>query len=320
MKVQFNLTTSECDLDRYRDRADFETMLRGFDGVELMWMGDDTRGIVPPECVVGFHMRCAQYWLDFWNGDLDACVKELGSMENVCAMYGGDTREALIAHYRAELARAKAYGAEYVVFHVSDSGIAGTLRGVYRHTDEAVIDASCALLNAVFDGETEAPALLLENLWEPGLTFTRPEMTARLLDGVAYPNKGLLLDTGHLMHTNASLRTQEEAIIYIRQMLAAHGALAKQIRGVHLHQSLTGAYMMRVRKNPPVLPADAMARSALLFEYVFRVDRHLPFTCPGVRELVEEIEPEYVTFEFISSTRLQHRRMLNRQMRAMGML
>ena len=32
-------------------------------------------------------------------------------------------------------------------------------------------------------------ALFLENLWQPGLTLTRPEITKRLLDKIEYPNK-----------------------------------------------------------------------------------------------------------------------------------
>lgn len=317
MKTQFNLTTSDCDLDRYADRADLCAAMEGFDGVELMWMGEDTRAIVPPERVVGLHMRCAPYWLDFWQGDLAACRRELGSDEMICATYGGLTPDALVAHYRGELARADRYGAEYVVFHVADSSIEETLTGHYRRTNAAVIDGACELMNEVFAGKTDGPALLLENLWESGFTMTQPELTARLLDGIHYPNRGIMLDTGHLMHTALSLRTQCEALAYIHRMLDLHGALCRHIRGVHLNQSLTGAYMRRVMRQPPELPADYAARSAILFSYVFQVDLHRPFTCDGVRELIERIAPEYLTYEFISNDRSEHERMLRRQKSAL---
>ena len=318
MKVQFNLTTSSCDLDRYRDRADLESMMEGFDGVELMWMGEDTRKIVPPERVIGLHMACKPYWLDFWNGDLDACRDELGSDEMIRAVYGGDTRDALTAYYRAELARAMEYGAEYVVFHASDSGIEETLRRRYRHMDAEVVDGVCVLMNEVFDGVTDGPALLLENLWESGLTMTDPEITARLLDGIAYPNKGLMLDTGHIMHTNLALCTQKQALEYIHTMLDRHGPLCRSIRGIHLNQSLNSAYIRRLIRHPPEIPADYAARSALLFEYVFQVDQHKPFICRGVRSLVDRLKPEYLTYEFISSSREQHQRMLIRQRAALA--
>ena len=160
---------------------------------------------------------------------------------------------------------------------------------------------------------TDGPALLLENLWEPGLTMTDPEMTARLLDGVRYANKGIMLDTGHLMHTQPALQNQRQALSYIHTVLDRHGALCKAIRGVHLQQSITGRYMRRIAKNPPELAADYSGRSYQLFEYVFRVDQHKPFTCAGVPELIARIAPEYLTFEFISNDLPQLKRMLHRQ-------
>lgn len=272
MKTQFNLTTCACDLDRFSDQQALLRLMHGFDGVELMCFEDDARGIVPRERVIGLHMNCLTYWLDFWEGRLDACVQELGSMENVRRMYGGDTREALLAHYRRDLENAKKYGVEYVVFHVTDASIPETLRCRFHRTDAEVIDASCELLNLLFDGVTDGPALLLENLWEPGLTMTDPEMTARLLDGVRYANKGIMLDTGHLMHTQPALQNQRQALSYIHTVLDRHGELCKAIRGVHLQQSITGRYMRRIAKNPPELAADYPGRSYQLFEYVFRVD------------------------------------------------
>lgn len=313
MKTQFNLTTSACDLDRFADREALLKLMRGFDGVELMCFEEDTRGIVPKERVTGLHMKCLTYWLDFWEGNLDACVRELDSMENVRRMYGGDTREALLAHYRRDLESAKKYGAEYVVFHVTDANIPETMRCRFHRTDAEVIDAACELLNQLFDGVTDGPALLMENLWEPGLTMTDPEMTARLLDGVRYANKGIMLDTGHLMHTNTALKNQAQALSYIHEMLDRHGPLCKAIRGVHLQQSITGRYMRKVAKNPPELAADYEGRSYQLFEYVFKVDQHKPFTCAGVPELIERIAPQYLTFEFISNDLPQLTRMLHRQ-------
>ena len=56
MKRTFNLTTYSDDLDRYRDRADLLSALRGFDGLELMHCGEDVRGIIPPEKIEGVHL------------------------------------------------------------------------------------------------------------------------------------------------------------------------------------------------------------------------------------------------------------------------
>lgn len=317
MKIQFNITTSDCDLERFSSREEFLDLLKGFDGVELMVCGEDERGIIQPGDVVGLHMSCFYYWLDFWKGDLERCKEEFGTPDVAYTCYGGTTRQALVDRFHADLDHAKKYGAEYMVFHISDSSSRETLTGRYAHTDEEVIDAACELINEALPADEDGPVLLLENLWEPGLTFTRPEMTQRLLEGVRYPKKGIMLDTGHLLHTNLSLRSQKEGVEYIHRCLDAHGELCRYIRGVHLNQSLTGTYMKRVRKAPPKLSDDYNEKMGQLFEYVFQADQHKPFVCPGVRDLVERITPDYLTFEFISNDLDQHKSMLRRQRRAL---
>jgi hypothetical protein len=39
--------------------------------------------------------------------------------------------------------------------------------------------------------------------------------------------KGLILDTGHLLHTNLDLKNQEEGLRYINRMLDEHKDLLK---------------------------------------------------------------------------------------------
>jgi len=159
--------------------------------------------------------------------------------------------------------------------------------------------------------------LLMENLWQPGLTFLRPEMTQRLMDGVKYPNKGIMLDTGHLLHTNLKLRTQGEGLAYIHSLLDMHGDLCRYIRGMHLNQSLTGEYMEQTMLNPPDLSGSYADRIGKMFWHAFAVDKHLPFTCEGIDALVERVSPEYLTFEFITADSTQHRQYLDAQRHAL---
>lgn len=236
MKVQFNLTTSYEDLNRFESRADLLDLMHGFDGVELMQFEDDIRGIIPKERVIGLHMGYFPYWIDFWNGDLESVRKEFDTLEAAYQYYGGNDRSAIINRYRKDLEYAHRWGAEYVVFHVSEAAIAETFLLDYRHTDEEMIDATIELLNELFADEDGSVALLMENLWQPGLTFLRPEMTRRLMDGVKYPNKGIMLDTGHLLHTNLKLRTQEEGLAYIHMLTPTKvGAKAKTLKVQNLN-------------------------------------------------------------------------------------
>lgn len=318
MKIQFNLTTSWDDMRRFQSRDELLDLMRGLDGVELMHFDEDERGIIPPERVIGLHMSYFPCWLDFWNGNEDAVLREFGSMENAHQVYGGCGRSAILNRFRQDLKNAHRWGAEYVVFHISECTIGECFRLQYSHSDEEVIDAVTELLNELFADEDGSIALLMENLWQPGLTFTRPEMTRRLLDSVRYPNKGIMLDTGHLLHTNLSLRTQQEGLDYIHQLLDAHGDLCQHIRGMHLNQSLTGEYMRETMLNPPDLSGDYAERCGQMFMHAFAVDKHQPFTCPGVDALVERIAPEYLTFEFITTDTDQHREYLNAQRCALG--
>ena len=315
MKRTFNLTTFSDDLDRYRDRDDLLSALDGFDGVELMHCGPDARGIVPREKIVGIHLIFFPYWYDFYTGDMAACVRNLGSSEAVRALYGGDTPDALIEAYRRDIEKARAEGAEYVVFHVSDCADEELFTLKYRHTSQEIVEAYIDLLNRLFPEPDGDLILLLENLWHPGLTLTEPEVTRRLLSGVRYRNKGILLDTGHLMHTDLSLRTQEEALKYLYRRVEEQGEeVRKAIRGIHLHQSLTGAYMAAVAAHPPILFIDPIKRMEQVYTHAFACDQHRPFTCPGVREFIRWIDPEYLTLEFISSSRMEQETMLKEQL------
>ncbi len=321
MKVTFNLTTSPEDLDRFRTSEDLEKLLRGFDGVELMYYGEDERKIVPPERILGFHMSNHNYWLDFWREDREALCREYDDLETAKAAFGGTLdKKRLVEVFRRDWALAKRFGALYAVWHVSDASIRESFTRLYRHTDEEVIDAACDVVNEALAGEEDTGlALLLENLWLPGLRFTRPEITRRLMEGIEYPNKGIMLDTGHLLHNDLDLNTQEEGVAYIHRLLDAHGELVKCVRGIHLNQSLTGDYCRKMMEEPPELGKTYRERSWQMFSHAYNVDKHQPFTGEGIRELVDRISPDFLTFEFITDDNTQHESFLRAQREALGL-
>jgi sugar phosphate isomerase/epimerase len=321
MKLSINLTTSPEDLDRFASSAELEALIRGFDGVELMYYGEDERAVIPPERVVGFHMSNHNYWLDFWRRDGEALKREYGDLDTARASFGGTLEpKRLVEEFRRDFALARRFGAAYMVYHVSDAGIEESFTRRYRHTDEEVTDAVCELVNeALADAPDTETALLLENLWLPGLRFTRPEMTRRLMEGIGYPNKGIMLDTGHLLHNDLDLQTQEEGVAYIHRLLDEHGELAKYVRGVHLNQSITSDYCRKMMEEPPELGKTYRERSWKMFSHAYNVDKHRPFTCAGVRELMDRIAPEFLTFEFITDDNAQHAQFLRAQREALGM-
>jgi sugar phosphate isomerase/epimerase len=318
MKTLFNLTTDAHDLCRYKNSEDLSADLAGFDGLELMCYETDERGIVLPGQVVGVHMSFFACWLDFWLGDEQALIKEFDTLKNAELHYGGLHRSALLNRFRADLDSARRYGAEYVVFHVSDCTTQEVYTRRFKHTSAQVVDAACQLLNQLFKDVKDGPALLLENLWYPGLDFTDPELTRRLLEGIDYKNKGIMLDTGHLLHTNPAIRTQEQGLAYIQKQLDAHGDLVGVIRGIHLNQSLTGEYQQRVAGSPPVLESSFLKRQWQLLEHVLQVDLHRPFTCGGIGDFIRRTDPQYLVYEFITRSRDQHRQYLKEQRDALN--
>lgn len=301
------------------ERLRGEIRALGLDGVEGIWAGEDFPPGLPREIVIGYHLTFFTDWLDLYREDRAALERKFGGMENVRRFYGGTDRDTLLALYREDLERAAALGPEYVVFHVSDVSVEEGYTYRWLHSHEEVVGAAVEMINSLLDGRDWPFVFLMENQWWPGFTFTDPRQTGRLLDGVHYGRKGILLDTGHLMNTNPRLRTQAEGAAYIQAMLDKHGGLARQIRGVHLHQSLSGAY---VEANtgflPPGLPRDPVARYAASYGHILRIDRHEPWTDPAIVPVLERIGPQYVTHELAAGDRKRRAELAGGQRRLLG--
>lgn len=54
---------------------------------------------------------------------------------------------------------------------------------------------------------------------------------------------------------------------------------------------------------PHELPEDPAESFRVVYEHIFQLDRHEPFTAAGVKGLVERIDPLYVTYEYITRSR-----------------
>lgn len=286
------------------------------DGIEAVWGGEDFSYRVPRRLRIGYHLTFWPDWLDLWLGDRTALLRKFGSERAWTAFYGGG-RDALLSGYRADLERAVAWGAEYVVFHVSDVSLEEGYTYRWEHSHQAVIDAAAQCINLLLDGRDWPFALLVENQWWPGFTFTCPDLTARLLDAIRYPRKGILLDTGHLLNANPDLKNQCEGVAYLHRMLDEHGALTRYIRGVHLHQSISGAY---VKAHTGSLPEgwadepDYLKRFGVSYGHILRIDTHSPWTCPEIAGIIRRLEPDWLVHELSAPCRAERERKLRLQL------
>ena len=292
MKYQMNFTTSYDDTIRFQSAEELHDFYKkhGCDGLELMplpystaeapdiYLSPKKCPLIVPGMVTGIHCCCIGDWI------------------------GGERKE-LIQHYRKDLDYAMRVGAEYVVFHVVQVDDEEGFTYERKHTDREVIDAAAAFINELLDGQEYSFWFLMENLWWPGLTFLEPEDTRALISQVHYGKKGFMLDTGHYLHTDLDLQTQEEAVEALHRMLDRQKDMIPYIKGLHLQQSLTGDYVKEWLQMPRELPEDPTERFCKVYEHIFRIDKHEPFTAAGVKGLVERIAPMYVTYEYITRSR-----------------
>lgn len=294
----------------------------GCDGLEMMWSGLEMPDDVPREVRVGYHLAYYPTWMDFWRGNRKGLLREFGREDLWTDYYGGSGPERLIQYFREDLDRAEALNARYVVFHVAEVGLEEHYTGQWRHTSEEVIDATAELLNEVLQGRDTRMQILLENLWVPGFTFTEPGLTERILDRIDYPNKGIMLDIGHLMNCNPELRTEEEGAAWVQRMLDAHGELCRYIRGVHLHQSLSGEYG-KVHVGPGCVPENwpqnYYDRLSEAYHHLYQIDRHQPWHSRAIAPILERIAPEYLTHELRNTGPADYFRKLRVQQMAAGL-
>lgn len=303
-----NLVNYDSELERFADKEDLIQFYSkyGIDGLELQKVQELQEKYLHQDMIIGIHLPFFSTWVDFYKGDMEKVLKEYGTMEVVEQIYGGTDKSAMIKVYQEQLEFAHRIGAKYVVFHVCDISIEESFTGKFLHSDEEVIDVSCKLINELLNEKDYQFDFLMENLWWPGLTLTNPSITKRLMDGVNYKKKGIMLDTGHLMHTNEELKTLKEALEYIKAVVSKLGPLKEYIKGIHLHQSLTGERAKSMRDSNIELKQDYWERMCQVYEYIFQLDEHKPFVCEGIREFIEEMNPQYLTYELITRNREEH--------------
>lgn len=292
----------------------------GMDGLEVIWDHMPyTEELPPKSAVVGYHLMFWSNWVDFWQRNEQALLAEFGDWDLIRDYYHGETRQDMVDRYRVDLQRAIDLEAEYVVFHVSEVSLTECFTYDFRFTDEEVIDASAELINQVLDGTDFHGAFLMENQWWPGLRFTDPAMTRRLIDGVEYPDKGIMLDVGHLMSTNTKLRTLGQAADYVLQMYRDHGDLGRYVRGLHLHKSLSGEY---VEESGYRIPDDYTGnywdKYSRVYKHVLQIDRHEPWDDLAVGPLVRTLDPEWVNHELSAWPRAPHLQALATQLKALN--
>ena len=186
------MTTDQCDLARFSSADDLRefTCSHGLDGIEVLPIGKpDSLSWIPPELVPGIHLSYYNSWYDAYIGDEEKVIAEYGSLAEAERILGGPAREIAL-RLRAQLDFCQKLGVKYVVWHVGNITLSETAACRFEHDSASVISAAIEIINAALDGQKYSFDFLVENLWGPGFTFTEPELTRTLLEGIEYPRKG----------------------------------------------------------------------------------------------------------------------------------
>lgn len=310
-----NLSTADSDLQRFSDAEDVRSFLSShqMDGLELLLYEPSDLHVLPSDKIHGVHLGYFPSWLPLYLGDEEKLIAEFGTLADAYAYYGTDTKNGLIEHFRKQLDIASALGARYTVFHVAEVSLQETLDYRFHYADEFVIDCAVSLINEVLRDRNDSFGFLVENLWWPGFRFTSPSLTSRLMQGIQAPNKGIMLDIGHLMHTNIDLVTLEDAAAYIHRQLDTHGELYQHIKGIHLHQSLSGQYVKNMLSQNITLQGSYMERLFASYGHIMHIDTHRPFLSKSMIHIIERIQPEYLVYELITTSLEDHAQCIDAQ-------
>lgn len=291
----------------------------GLDGLEVLTAFDGT-GDVPPYAVEAVHLPFWMDWMPLWLGR-DCCV-EAFSPNEMRYFRGGCSRGELVDNMIGYLADGASLDPAYAVFHLCNTSIGEVLTGRQENGSRAVLLAAAQLLNeavASFPGGEPPMRLFFENLWWEGLTFLDADDADFFASSLSFSNWAFLVDTGHLLNTTTLCRDEEEAADYIVDVIRRlPGYLRDRIEGVHLSLSLTG----RLRSAPdwhetaPV--SDLKQRLDRAWQKMVLTDEHRPFETSACCRIIEVLEPEYLTHEFICRSPGERREKIMTQRKALG--
>ena len=290
----------------------------GLDGIEHLIYGKEIPEPAFKDSSVGVHLAYWPYWVGFWKNNKSRLKREFKSAKarNDC-YFGALNKDEWLSVIQQHLIAATAVKPEYMVWHVSEADVQETYTFDFQYSDLEVLEAAADVFNAVSMAVPSHITVLFENLWWPGLTLLDPRLADHLLSGTHHQRTGLLLDTGHLMNTSTNLATEDEAVRYVRRVVRGLGGLRTSIYGMHLHRSLSGAFVRR--RMAEAEREDLQPRGfSEVFDYISHVDEHQPFRTAAVQALVEDVQPKFLVHEFIQDSMEDWEQKVHVQRHALG--
>lgn len=269
------------------------------DGLEIIRCGGSKA--IQPDMVTGVHLPFFNFWMDYYNKNEKRVLREFGDSKVARKFYQYEPDE-LHKYFLEDLEFANIHS-EYAVFHVGDISNLDYLTKTYYYTDEEVLESSAKIINKMLDNSNFSKWLLFENLYFPGLQFNDIQLAKKFLSSIKYEKIGFMLDIGHLMNTNTSIKTEDEGWEYVEKVFRDFGSLKDYFKGIHLHVSVSGEDRERLQKNPPKLSKNFHKRFEEIYSYVSKIDQHEISTSYLARKIIDTISPEYLVLEYKATKR-----------------
>lgn len=306
MKKLINICDDPYSLNKFDNSTNvIETLLKdnNLDGLELIRWNQVEENVIPKSKVKGVHLSFWPTWLDFWKTNKEELIRQFDDEKTYTQYYNAKSIEEFTQNYRKELIYADKIGAEYVVFHVSHVELEHCFNNNYTYNDEEIVDAFIKMLNIILKDINIKITILFENHWYPGLTFLNKKLVEKLIKSIEYPHVGFVLDIGHLMNSNIYLKSEEDAVEYILDILENLGELRKHIKTIHLNSSLTGEYVTQSLKNNIYDDTENFNdRFIKTMKHVCSIDTHKPFTHPSINKILSLINPEFLVYELSTNS------------------
>jgi len=325
MKRLFHLSTTHKQLDWFdEDWQEIKAFVekQNIDGIELGLTLDYELEVIPKEIITGVHLTFYPMWLDFWREDKEKLSRLFKDEAAIMQYYKATSPKELVENYHKQYQRAKALGAEYMVFHVSHVLPEHSFyTKPFDYTDQEVMKETIKLVNEAFPADEEGPLLLFENLWWPGLNYKDPKLTKWFIEQIKYPNKGYLVDVSHLILNCLDIGNEKQAYEHIYQTITALGETASWIKGVHLNKTLPKRYSQRdfsqIEKQYHSAK-DSRQKQMILMKHINALDGHQPFDHPMAKKIIDFLSPTYCVYETAPISRYELAYFIKKQNEALG--
>lgn len=282
----------------------------GLDGAEVLLYRDNIYSKAYAEETVGVHLRYWPNWYPLYCNDRDTLLRYNQDDNGIHKYYDAANYEEWIKVIHDNIQAALRLKPEYLVWHVADATLEECYTYNFAHSDLEIVEAAAKVFNKAAKDLPEEILVLFENLWWPGLTLKNKEAVKLFFELIEHKNSGIMLDTGHLMNTNWNLETENQGIDYILQVADRLGEYKTYIKGIHLNCSLSGSYMKSLEHK-------ALEKYEMMdvMHYICQIDRHRPFSSLRVKEIIDFINPMYVTHELYYSDFLDLEKKIRQQMK-----